>query len=173
MQEKTPNASQKLPRRSWTRFEKLHFWPVFDQFSTSWQKSCTAIFSGQRNRFREFPRPNWSYRPKDGSGTPLAKSCVKEASYNHLKGAKTIHNQLPWKSSFSLHPYYSSSRKGFPTHLKSLYESFARAPVLLLQLKALRVISQCSGFTLRAVRLYESLPVGNAVVHDSVFQIHD
>ena len=85
---------------------------------------CSTIFSGQRDRFREFPRPNWSYRPKDGSGTPLAKSCVKEASYNHLKGAKTTHNQLPWKSSFSLHPYYSSSRKGFPSHFRVMHQNF-------------------------------------------------
>ena len=50
----------------------------------------------------------------------LANSCVWAARFSQLKGAKFINNQLPSKSEFALHPYYSSSRKGFPSHLSSL-----------------------------------------------------
>jgi len=82
----------------------------------SWQKSWATIFSGQRNRIKQFSGSNWSYRSQECSEWRSANSCFWENRYEHLKGAKTINNLLAWIFTLSLHPYYSSSRESFRSH---------------------------------------------------------
>ena len=116
MPEETPNASQKLPGSSWTCFKRLHFWRIFDKFSSSYP-DISAKCSAQRNSFSDMIIQNWSYTLKLGSGKFSANSVVWAARFSRLKGAKNINNLLHSKIKFPVHPYYSSSRKGFPSHM--------------------------------------------------------
>ena len=77
-------------------------------------------YSAQKNRFEASPIPLDRFWSKEDSGKLSAKSVVWTARFSWLKGATLPNNQLRWKIKFSLHPYYSSSRTGFPSHLRKV-----------------------------------------------------
>ena len=68
-----------------------------------------------------FVTPLESYCPKEGSGKLSANSVDWPLRFSYLKGAKRINNSLRSKIKFTQHQYYSSSRKGFPSHVITLH----------------------------------------------------
>ena len=85
-----------------------------------------ANCSAQSDSPGAFTTPFESYYPKEGSARLSANSVDWAARYPHLKGAKRPNNILRSKIKFPLHTYYSSSRKGFPSHV--LISRDANAP---------------------------------------------
>ena len=84
------------------------------------QLPTTPLFSNfdpQEGCFAPFTTPIESYYLKGGSARFSTNSAEWSARYSHLKGAKRRNNILRSKIEFPLRTYYSSSRKGFPSHV--------------------------------------------------------
>ena len=97
----------------------------------------SAKYSAQRNILEAFPIPLDRFWSQEGSDKFSANSVVWAARFSQLKGAKRTNNQLPSKSEFALHPYYSSSRK-------MLSESFRKPKMNFVHSEALPATPRAS-----------------------------
>ena len=99
--------------KNWAIFHQIALFQKFGPFRQSWAIGNFCYI----DRFEDLTPPHWSYNLFVGQGTILANSVDWAARYSHLKGAKRINNILRSKIKFPLRTYYSSSRKGFPSHV--------------------------------------------------------
>jgi len=115
-----PSSSSSMLKYSWKLpgpFGETSFFHEIFNFLECMPGPVSAKYSAQRNILEAFPIPLDRFWSQEGSDKFSANSVVWAARFSQLKDAKRTNNQLPSKSEFALHPYYSSSRKGFPSHL--------------------------------------------------------
>ena len=99
--------------KNWAIFHQITLFQNFCPISKFWPIGNFCYL----DKLEDLTPPNWSYNLFVGQGAFSANSVDWAARFSHLKGAKRPNNILRSKIKFPLRTYYSSSKKGFPSHV--------------------------------------------------------